>query len=257
MDAMRLKLIACDVLMRELCLLIAKSPHILDVEFTEKNSHNYPDNLRKIIQDKIDQSVDKEYDAILLGYGLCGNSTIGLESRDTRIVIPRAHDCCTLFLGSKEEFERHFKDNPSQPFSSPGYMERSDSPFHDALLRGDMETDPVYLGYVEKWGEENAKYIYETMYGTKPKHNKLIYIEIPETRNPSYAELCRKRAEEAEMEWVLLEGSLGLLRDLIDGNWQEENFLILNPGQRSRGAYDWEEIIKVEEGNEEQKTGSG
>ncbi len=254
---MRLKLIACDVLMRELCLLIAKSPHILDVEFTEKNSHNYSDKLRKIIQDKIDQCIDKNYDAILLGYGLCGNSTIGLESRDTRIVIPRAHDCCTLFLGSKGEFERHFKDNPSQPFSSPGYMERSDSPFHDALLRGDMETDPVYQEYVEKWGEENARYIYETMYGAKNTNKKLIYIEIPETRNPRYAELCRKRAEESGMEWVPLVGSIELLRDLMSGNWQEERFLILNPGQRSRGAYDWEEIIRAEGVSEERKTGSG
>jgi len=254
---MRLKLIACDVLMRELCLLVAKSPHIFDVDFTEKNSHNHPDNLRKIIQDKIDQCIDKNYDAILLGYGLCGNSTIGLESRDTRLVIPRAHDCCTLFLGSKEEFERHFKDNPSQPFSSPGYIERSDSPFHDALLRGDMETDPVYLEYVEKWGEENAKYIYETMYGTKTKNKRLIYIEIPETRNPHYAALCRKRAEESGMELVPLVGSLGLLKDLIDGNWQEESFLTLNPGQRSRGAYDWEEIIRVDEVSEERKTRSG
>lgn len=256
MNAMRLKLIACDVLMRELCLLIAKSPHIFDVDFTEKNSHNYPDNLRESIQDKIDHCVGKNYDAVLLGYGLCGNSTTALESRDTRIVIPRAHDCCTLFLGSKEEFERHFKDNPSQPFSSPGYIERSDSPFHDALLRGDMESDPVYLGYVAKWGEENAKYIYETMYGTKTKNKKLIYIEIPETRNPDYSKLCRKRAEESGMEWVPLVGSLELLRSLLDGNWEEESFLILNPGQRSRGAYDWEEIIRAEEVEEERKTGS-
>jgi len=246
MDTMRLKLIACDVLMRETCLLIAKSPHIFDVEFTEKNSHTYSDNLRKIIQDKIDHCEDKNYDAILLGYGLCGNSTIDLESRDTKIVIPRVHDCCTLFLGSKKNFERYFKNNPSQPFSSPGYMERSDSLFHDGLVGGDMETDPIYLGYVEKWGEENARYIYETMYGTKAHYKKLVYIEIPETRNPGYAELCRKRAEESEMEFVVLEGSLDLLRNLIDGNWQEENFLILNPGQRSKGIYDLEEVIGSE-----------
>jgi hypothetical protein len=229
--------------MREVCFLIAQSPHIFDVEFTEKDSHNQSDKLRKIIQEKIDDSVKKKFDAILLGYGLCGNATVGLKARDTRIVIPRAHDCCTLFLGSKEKFEQHFKENPSQPFSSPGYMERSDSPFHDSLLRGDMENDPKYMEYVEKYGEENAKYIYETMYGSKTNHNRLVYIEIPETRNERYAELCRKRAEEAEMEFVPLEGSLGLLKNLIDGNWKEEEFFILNPRQKSIGIYDWEKII--------------
>jgi len=240
---MRLKLISCDVLTREVCLLIAKSPHIFDMEFTEKDSHNQSDNLRKFIQEKIDSSVEKKFDAILLGYGLCGNATVGLTARDTPIVIPRAHDCCTLFLGAKEKFEQYFKDNPSQPFSSPGYAERSDSPFHDSVLRGDMETDPKYLEYVEKFGEENAKYIYETMYGSKTDNNKLIYIEIPETGNASYADLCQERAAEAGMELVTLEGSLELLRNLIEGNWKEDDFFILKPGQKSVGIYDWEKII--------------
>ena len=243
MNTMRLKLIVCDVLMREVCLLIAKSPHIFDMEFTEKDSHNQSDKLRKMIQDKIDDAIEKKFDAILLGYGLCGNATVGLTARNTQIVIPRAHDCCTLFLGSKEKFEQHFKDNPSQPFSSPGYTERSDSPFHDSLLRGDMDKDPKYLEYVEQYGEENAKYIYESMYGHTSNHNRLVYIEIPETKNADYAELCRKRAEEAQMEFVPLEGSMELLKNLIYGNWEEEDFFILNPGQKTIGIYDWDKII--------------
>ncbi len=247
MDKMRLKLIVCDVLMREVCLLIAKCPHIFDLEFTERDSHNQSDKLRKILQDKIDEAVGKKYDAILLGYGLCGNASVGLKARDTRIVIPRAHDCCTLFLGSKEKFQQHFKDNPSQPFSSPGYTERGDSPFHDSLLRGDMEKDPKYLEYVEKFGEESAKYVYETMYGKASMHNRLVYIEIPETKNDGYAEMCRKRAEAVGMEFVSLEGSLGLLRNLIYGDWKTEDFLILNPGQKTVGIYDWEKIVDSED----------
>ena len=105
MNAKRLKLIGCDVFMRELCFLIAQSPHIFDVEFTEKDSHDRSDNLRRIIQKKIDDCVGKNYDAILLVYGLCGNSTVGLKARDLPLVIPRAHDCCTLFLGSKDLFQ--------------------------------------------------------------------------------------------------------------------------------------------------------
>lgn len=243
MNTMRLKLIVCDVLMREVCLLIAKCPHIFDLEFTERDSHDQSDNLRKILQEKIDDAVGKKYDAILLGYGLCGNATVGLKAHDTRIVFPRAHDCCTLFLGSKEKFHQHFKDNPSQPFSSPGYTERGDSPFHDSLLRGDMEKDPKYIEYLEKFGEENARYIYETMYGHVSEQKRLVYIEIPETKNDRYAEMCRKRAEEVGMEFVSLKGSLALLRNLIFGEWNPEDFLVLNPGQKTVGIYDWKTII--------------
>jgi hypothetical protein len=247
MNPMRLKLIACDVLMREVCLLIAKSPHILDVEFTEKDSHNQSDRLRELIQGKIDESEAKDYDAILLGYGVCGNSTMGLVARKTKIIIPRAHDCCTLFLGSRETFKQHFQDNPSQPFSSPGYIERSESFFHDGYGGEDMEKDPRYQQYLEQYGEENARYIYETMYGHKDSSGKLIYIEIPETGNPAYLELCRKRAEESGLNFVLLEGSLAILRKLINGNWTPEDFLTLEPGKRSIGLYDWEQIIESAE----------
>jgi len=158
---MRLKLIACDVFLREICLLLSRSPHTFDLEFTEKDSHNHSDTLRQTIQEKIDLCMGKKFDAILLAYGICGNSTIGLQARDTRLVIPRAHDCCTLFLGSREKFREHFKDNPSQPFSSAGYMERSDTLYHDGLYQAGGDGDSKFQEYVEKYGEDNAKYIYE------------------------------------------------------------------------------------------------
>jgi hypothetical protein len=246
MDNKRLKLLGCDVFMRELCLLIAQSPHTFDVEFTEKDSHDHSDNLRDIIQQKIDQCDGKNYDAILLAYGLCGNSTVGLRAGDTQLIIPRAHDCCTIFLGSKEMFQQHFQENPSQPFSAPGYMERSDTMLHAGFGSEDMENDAVYKEYAEKYGEENARYIYETMYGSIKKHSKLVYIEIPETANPAIADQCRKRANEAGLEFVFLQGSIKLLRDLVYGNWNEEDFLVVQPGCSTKGIYDWKEIIGSE-----------
>ena len=240
---MRLKLIACDVFLRETCLLLSQSPHTFDLEFTEKDSHNHSDTLRQTIQEKIDLCVEKKFDAILLAYGICGNSTIGLQARDTRLVIPRAHDCCTLFLGSREKFREHFKDNPSQPFSSAGYMERSDTLYHDGLYQAGGDGDSKFQEYVEKYGEDNAKYIYESMYGGAAKPDKLVFIDVPEMSHLGYGELCRKHAEEKEMQFVILEGSLELLRNLVFGHWDPEDFLILEPGERSVGVYDWETII--------------
>jgi len=45
------------------------------------------------------------------------------------------------------------------------------------------------------------------------------------------------------MQFVILEGSLELLRNLAFGRWDPEDFLILEPGERSVGVYDWETII--------------
>ena len=242
-DKMRLKLIVCDVLLREVCHLLTECPHVFDLEFTEKNSHNNSDTLRSTIQQKIDASAGKGFDAILLGYGICGNATVGIEARDTRLIIPRAHDCCTLFLGSREKFRKHFKDNPSQPFSSAGYMERSNTLYHDGLYTARMEDDPAFKDYVAKYGEENARYIYETMHGGAVRHEKIVFIDVPETRHLGYAEVCQRHADANGMQLEVLEGSLAILRKLMYGEWNEADVLTLEPGERSKGIYDWDTII--------------
>jgi hypothetical protein len=76
-DSWRLKLIACDVFMREICHLIARAPHVCDLEFTEKDAHNRSDTLRELLQQKIDASCDKGFEAVLLAFGLCGNAFFG------------------------------------------------------------------------------------------------------------------------------------------------------------------------------------
>ena len=76
---MLLKLISCNVFQREASWCIARSPHVIDVEYTELGEHVRSAGLREIIQGKIDatEASGKAYDAILLLFGLCGNATIG------------------------------------------------------------------------------------------------------------------------------------------------------------------------------------
>jgi len=43
----------------------------------------------------------------------------------------------------------------------------------------------------------------------------------------------------------VLEGSSRLLRKLIHGEWDDE-FLVVPPGKRVVGVYDWEEVVRAE-----------
>lgn len=255
---MHLKLIACEVLTREVCHCVAGSPHVVDVEFTEKGAHDESDVLRGLVQSKIDeiQEAGKPYNAILLGYGLCGNAVAGLESRDTGLVVPRAHDCCTLFLGSKTAFKKHFADNPSQPFSAGGYIERGDEYVRDGSVGKLLGQDKTYDDYVRLYGEENARYLTETLDASLHggDSNKVIFIEVPETRNPQHAKECRARAEAEGKQYVELQGSIRLIRDLVFGEWNSDDFLIVEPHQRITGVYDWDDIIRAEEPSEPGKT---
>ena len=245
---MYFKLIACDVFTRELCHAVVSTPHTVDLEFTEKGSHDNSDRLNSLIQGKIDaaDSSGKGYDAILLGYGLCGNSTRGLSSTGSKLVIPRAHDCCTIFLGSKESFKEHFADNPSRQFTSAGYMERGDDYLRNSTFSKEMGIDKSYEEYVELYGEENARYIMETLDPSLEagREDSIVYIDIPETAHLDFKKRCSEEIEREGKNFICISGSIRLIKEMIHGNWTDEDFLVLEPGERIVPVYDWDEIIR-------------
>ena len=101
---MRLQAITCDMLLRPVEHLAASSPHDVIVGRLSAALHVEPATLRERIQAKVD-SADPEAEAIVLAYGLCGGATAGVQARDIPLVLPRAHDCATIFLGSRERYQ--------------------------------------------------------------------------------------------------------------------------------------------------------
>ncbi|MDI3547781.1 MAG: hypothetical protein PWR10_1433 [Halanaerobiales bacterium] len=240
---MRLKLISCEVFLREVCFTVARSLHIVDLEFTPKGAHDKPDFLRGLIQDKINQAEKSEigYDAILLGFGLCGNSTLGLKARKTPLVIPRAHDCCTIFLGSKEKFIEYFGNRLSSEWTSVGYLERGESYFRE-LDNDILGNNRSYQELVEQYGEENAKYVWETLH-PNIGINKVIYIEVPEFASLGYAKIVEEEARKEGKEFEKIAGDMRLIENLVNGDWNEEEFLVLKPGEEIRAVYDHDLVV--------------
>jgi hypothetical protein len=247
---MLLKLICCNVFLREACLAIAQSPHLVDPDFFELGLHLQPDRLRETLQSRIDAAGQsaKQYDAILLLYGLCGNATVGLRAGKTRLVIPRAHDCCTILLGSKQRFQEHFGDNPSRAFGSVGYLERGSYFVRTDLGDGQIHYGDQYAALVEQYGEDNARYIWETMYPREleEQNNQVAFIDIPETAQLGAEQRFREKAAAEGKECLHVEGSLDLIRKLLNGDWDADDFLIVGPGERTAGVYDWQEVIRAE-----------
>lgn len=245
---MHLKVIACEVLTRGFCLCAARSPHVVDLEFTPKDAHENSSELRELIQQKIDAIPAQKYDAILLGYGLCGNGTVGLRARHTPLVIPRAHDCCTLFLGSRLRFQEHFSHNPSQPFTAVGYMERGESEVRTSTLRETLGLDRTFQEYAALYGDDNARYIIETLYPAfdlGEQSRQVVFIRVPETDPGDWSERLREKAEQEGKEFVELEGSTALICSLVHGRWDPAEFLVVPPGGQIEGVYDWDEICRL------------
>lgn len=102
---MRIAMIGCMVMNREISLLISKSENIVRVWWLRQGLHDTPDILRAQLQKTIDE-IEREnqalresqrFQAIVLAYGLCSNSVIGLRSRTLPIVVPRCDDCISCF----------------------------------------------------------------------------------------------------------------------------------------------------------------
>lgn len=240
---MRYKLICCEVFLREACLSISSSPHAVDPEFTPKGAHDDSAHLREVLQKKIDEAEEKGiYDAILLGYGLCGNGIVGLKSSRIPLVVPRAHDCCTIFLGSRARFLEYFSDDLSAEWTSVGYMERGTNYTRETDTTKMLGLDMEYSKFVELYGEDNAQYLWEVLHPKRESH-ELIYIDVPETSQPECLEKLKAEADKQGKSVRILQGDIRLIKSLVQGDWDEKNFLVAAPGHPIKGVYDQEKVI--------------
>lgn len=241
---MRLKLICCEVFTREACLSIAHSPHTIDPIFTPKAAHELPDDLRAILQTMIDEVNDKHsetYDYIILGFGICGNSTIGLKSEKIPMVIPRAHDCCTLFLGSRDSFVEHFGEDLSAEWTSVGYMERGYETFRDNNASYILGLDRKYEDYVKEYGEDNAKYIWDMLHPRR--QDEVIYIDVPEFSHLGTEKKAAEQADKEDKHLKVLKGDMNLIKRLVHGKWDAADFLIIPAGNTIKAVYDHIDVV--------------
>lgn len=236
---MRLKCLGCEVLARPLYLCAATSPHIVDIHLLRRGLHNTPQVLRHHLQEHIDQAAGQGYDAVVMGYGLCGQATAGLTARDTPVVIPRAHDCITLFLGGRDRYNRQFEQTPGTYWYALDYIERDDGTGGNMGLGsgfGNTGQD-VYQEYVQKYGQENADYLMEVMGAWQSHYQRAAYIDMG-VGDGSKVE-ARARDDASRRGWLFerVIGDLVLIRRLVHGDWTDD-YLVLQPGEQTKITYD-------------------
>ena len=241
---MRLKLISCEVLYREMCDSVARSPHQVDVEFLPKGLHDLGSaEMRQRLQDVVDRTDPSCYEAVLMGYGLCGNGLAGLIARTIPIVVPRAHDCIALLMGGRQRYQEYFDTHAGVYFRSTGWLERGESLEQIARTRTGVGRTLDEL--IANYGDENGRYLFDELNRYQQSYRQLTYIETHLEPNDSFETRARQEAVRRGWDFEKIMGDLTLFHRLVSGDWGGEDFLTVDPGCRIIVRYD-DNIIDAE-----------
>ncbi len=255
---MHFKVIGCHVLRRELYACAARSPHLVDVTMLPQGLHEEPDRLREEVQREIgappmpprgyhhelcEGMIDahRPFDAVLLGYALCSNGTANLKAGSCPLVIPRAHDCISLLLGSAARYRDYFDKHPGTYWYSSGWIET-------CLMPGKERYQQTLAAYARQYGEENAKYLMELQSDWYKAYRRATYVDWGFPNAAGEKEFTRRCAAELGWDYDELPGEDGLLQRLVDGVWPEDEFLVLQPGQVSEADPASAGILKAKAG---------
>ena len=239
MKKMRLKLLCCEILTREAEAAAAGSNHQVEIEFLPKKLHDRGQALMlPELQRALSAQAGKNYDYLLLGYGLCNNGVVGLTAADIPLVIPRAHDCITLFLGSRARYTEYFHQNPGVYFLTSGWIDYGQNEQDQLSVQHRLGLDKSYTDLVREYGADNAAYIQETLGGLTSNYQQFTYIDMGVEPDDRYEQIARQRAADKNWRFQKIPGDLTLMRKLLGGDWPEEEFLTVPPGKKIVQTYD-------------------
>ena len=235
-------IISCHVLWRELCYYASLSPHVYQFQFLEQGLHCTPDLLRKELQAAIDH-VDAGCAGILIGYGLCSNGLVGIQARTVKLVVMRGHDCITFLLGSKERYREYFDTHPGTYWYSPGWIDTSVQP-------GKERYERTLQHYVETYGEENAQYLMEATENWIHEYNNAAYVDLGFGDTERHRAFTRECAKWLHWNCEFLKGDPQLVKDFLTGPWDDERFLVVQPGETIVASHD-EHVIAAQKSDGE------
>lgn len=204
--------LACAVMEREISQFMNGRVRF---KFFDYGLHHTPENMAKTLQIEIDQASEENYDGIILGYGLCSNGIVGIHSKKNRLIIPRIHDCISLFLGSPELYKEQAKQHPGTYYLTPGWIEKGETPISK------------FSSYAQSYGEETARWI---LHEEMKNYTRIVFIDTGVNDSEPYRKIACQNADFLGISYEEMKGSPKLFKGLVIGPW-EKDFIILSKGQ--------------------------
>jgi len=207
----RRRAIACATVIEEMLPFL---PADVPYEVLDFGLHLKPQNLKRVLQEKIDEA-SQTAEVILLGYGLCSLAVVGLQATTATIVTSRSDDCIAIFLGSCAAYKQQASKEPGTYYLTKGWIEVGDTPFSE------------HAKLVEKYGEAKAM---RMMQLTLKNYTRLAFINTGAYQLESYRDYARRNSEKFGLRYEEIDGSSALVKKMIEGPWDNE-FVVVSPGE--------------------------
>ena len=209
-DSKTCKVIACATVIEEMLPLM---PPQMNYEVLPFGLHSNPEKMRTALQNAIDSS-SSNVRTILLGLSLCAKSVVGLRSDRHTLIIPKADDCITIFLGSVAQYQEQQRNEPGTLYLTKGWIE-SGTPL-------DEQREIM----VKKYGEQKAGFLFKKMlHGYK----RLAFINTGNYELERYRIRSQQIAQRLELRFEEVQGNNSLVKKLLNGPWDDE-FVVASPG---------------------------
>ena len=215
---MKTLVICCETIKDELNHAVAETGRAYPVVWIESGLHNFPEKLRKRLQEALDGVAG--YGRVLLGFGYCGNALAGIRAGDFELILPRADDCITLLLGSlaiRKQYESTY-------FLTKGWLE------------GEKNIWWEYRYTVEKYGLERGREIYGLVL---KNYKELGILDTGAYDIDAFRAHTEGIAKELGLRQAVLPATTDYVKELLAGPWPEDRFLTVPPWQAISAGQLW------------------
>jgi len=209
-DPQTCKVIACATVIEEMLPLM---PPELPYEVLPFGLHSNPDKLKAVLQNAI-ISAGPEVETVLLGLSLCAKSVVGLKSDRHTLVIPKADDCITIFLGSVAHYQHQQRNEPGTLYLTKGWIEAG------------TPLDEQRNALAKKYGEAKAGILFKKMLRG---YKRLAFINTGNYEIENYRIRSQEMAQRLELSYEEIQGDNSLVKKLLNGLWDGE-FVVAPPG---------------------------
>jgi len=207
--------IACAIMKKELEYLQTDGVSLV---FLEQSLHRTPQKMKGVIQEEIDKAEKWNGDQIVLAYGLCSNGILGIRANRHPLLVPKVHDCISLFLGSHDRYmEEHHKE-PGTYYLTKGWIEEKKSPLG------------IFEEYCQRYGKETAEWVIRE---ELKNYTRIALVESELGMEETHRKHARENARFLNLKYEEIKGSLGFFRKIIQGPW-DRDFVVLKPGEEAQ-----------------------